>query len=205
MRKTGICLGWLVVPAILLAQDTKVLGDAIDHFKGTADEVRKNNPVLAVGTGEGVKSMMKFVTGRRSGGKGPVSVELPKEQQEELERRQKARERAEQLAKAGPRRVAPPKPKESPLPAITPLAMQAILHPPQRPTITVIEEPLLKSIAEGQDRATVLARLGKPSSTSAVMGMEGGPREVLTYHLAPNRPIAVQLLGGRVTGITGME
>ena len=197
----ALVLATLLVPASLVAQD-KVLGDAIDHFKGTADEARKANPLLAVGTGEGVNMVLKKFGSGRSSGKGPISVDLPKEQQEELERRQKARERAEQQAKAGPRRVVAPKPASSTLPAVTPLVLLAIQSPTPKPRFTLVDEKALNQIAPGQQRAEVLAALGNPSSTSAVRGLEDGDRELLTYHLTPDKTVAIRLLAGVVTAIT---
>lgn len=201
MRLPLLVLATVFLPVSLIAQD-KVLGDAIEHFKGTADEARKANPLLAVGTGEGVNMVLKKLGSRRSTGKGPTSIELPKEQQEELERRQKARERAEQLAKAGPRRVAPPKPAVSTLPEITPLILLAIQNPTPKPRFTLVNEEALTGIIPGQSRAGVLAALGKPSSTAAVMGLEDGDRELLTYHLTPQNTVSIRLHAGLVTAIT---
>jgi hypothetical protein len=201
MVPTRLVIALLLLPAALLAQE-KVLTEAIDHFKGAADEARKANPLLAAGTGDGVVKVIKGLGSRRSYGKAPVNVELPKEQQEELARRQKARERAEQLAKAGPRRAAAPKPAESSLPAVTPLVLLAIQNPTPKPRFILIDEKALNHISPGQPRADVLAALGNPSSTAAVRGLEDGDRELLTYHLAPDRTVAIRLLAGVVTAIT---
>ena len=203
MNCKTLVLAVLLAPAGLFAQD-KVIGDAIESFKGTADEARKANPLLAAGTGEGVNMVLKKFGSRRSNGKGPINVELPKEQQEELERRQKARERAEQLAKYGPRRPAPvaPKPVVSTLPAITPLVMLAIQNPTPKPKFTLVDEQALNNITTGQPRAEVLAALGKPSSISTVNGLEEGTRELFTYHLTPQNTVAIRLLGGVVTSVT---
>lgn len=191
-----------LVPVTLLGQD-KVLSDAIESFKGTADEARKANPLLAVGTGEGVASVMKSLTGRRPSGKGPVSIALPKDQLEELERRQKARERSQRLAKAGPVRSAPVvRAPESAIPAVPPIIMQTMLHPLPRPQYNLVTESAVEGIAAGQARTEVLAALGKPSSISAIQGMEEGSLEVLTYHLTPNNTVAVRLRAGIVTSVT---
>jgi hypothetical protein len=166
-----------------------------------ADEVRKNNPVLAVGTGAGVG---KFISlgGRRSRGSGPAQIELPKEQQEELERRQKAAERA----KLAPKRVAkaaqPPPPPASTLPAITPLVLLAIQNPTPKPKYVLVAEPDVLRVTPGQSRDAVLASLGTPSSFAAVNGLEDGKREVLTYHVAPDRAFAIRLLGDRVVSVS---
>ena len=202
MRAIHVTLACFMLPVGLLAQD-KVIGEAIEHFKGTADEARKANPLLAVGTGEGISSMVKSLTSRRSTGKGPVSVTLPKEQQEELERRQKARERAEQLAKGGPRRVAPaPRPVESTLPAITPVMSHFILHPEPKPRFVLVSADAVNAIQQGQSKEEVIAALGKPSSAAAVDGLDDGPREVLTYHVAADRTVAIRLHNHRVTTIS---
>lgn len=199
----SLVLATLLLPAGLLAQD-KVIGDAIESFKGTADEARKANPLLAVGTGEGVNMVLKKFGSRRSNGKGRINVDLPKEQQEELERRQKAREKAEQLAKYGPRQAVPvaPKPVGSTLPAVTPLVLLAIQNPTPKPKFTLIDEQALNKISAGQPRADVLATLGKPSAISAVSGLEEGTRELFTYHLTPQNTVAIRLLAGVVTSVT---
>lgn len=178
-----------------------MLTDTLESFKGMANDVRKANPVLAVGTGEGVGDLVKGLTGRHAKGKGPVKVELPKQQQEELERRQKAKERAEQLAKAEPKRMvaAPVTPA---LPPIPPVVTMAILNPPPKPKFTLVSERDVVRVSQEQDRATVLSAPGKPSSIAAVNGLEDGPREVLTYRLAPEKTVAVRLLGGRVVSVT---
>ena len=201
MALIRVIIASLLLPAALLAQD-KVLGEAIDHFKGAADEARKANPLLAAGTGDGVTKVIKSLGSRRSYGKAPVNVELPKEQQEELDRRQKARERAEQLAKSGPRRAAAPKPAVSSLPAVTPLVLLAIQNPTPKPRFTLINEDALNQITPGQLRADVLATLGTPSTTAAVRGLEDGDRELLTYHLTPVKTVAIRLLAGVVTAVT---
>ena len=200
MALIRVIIASLLLPAALLAQD-KVLGEAIDHFKGAADEARKANPLLAAGTGDGVTKVIKSLGSRRSYGKAPVNVELPKEQQEELDRRQKARERAEQLAKSGPRRAAAPKPAVSSLPAVTPLVLLAIQNPTPKPRFTLINEDALNQITPGQLRADVLATLGTPSTTAAVRGLEDGDRELLTYHLTPVKTVAIRLLAGVVTAV----
>ena len=58
MVPTRLVLASLLLPAALLAQE-KVLTEAIDHFKGAADEARKANPLLAAGTGDGVVKVIK--------------------------------------------------------------------------------------------------------------------------------------------------
>ena len=201
MVPTRLVIASLLLSAALLAQD-KVLGDAIEHFKGAADEARKANPLLAAGTGDGVTKVIKSLGSRRSYGKAPVNVELPKEQQEELDRRQKVRERAEHLAKSGPRRAAAPKPASSTLPAVTPLVLLAIQSPTPKPRFTLINEEALNQITPGQPRASVLAALGNPSTTAAVCGLEDGDRELLTYHLTPEKTVAIRLLAGVVTVIS---
>jgi len=202
MRAIQFTLACVLLPVGLFAQD-KVIGEAIEHFKGTADEARKSNPLLAVGTGEGISSVVKSLTSRRSAGKGPVSVTLPKEQQEELERRQKARERAEQMAKAGPRRAAPaPRPVESTLPPITPLMAHFILHPEPKPRFVLVPADAVNAIQQGQSKEEVIAALGKPSTAAAVDGLDDGPREVLTYHVTAERTVAIRLHNHRVTAIS---
>lgn len=193
----------LLASFVLFGDDTKVLTDVIDNFKGMADEARKANPLLAAGTGETVKSLTKFVSGRRSGGKTPHEVDLPEAQQEELERRQKARERAEQLAKARPRRVTPPKPAPpSAIAPIPPIVMLAILNPAPKPKYTLVNEADVTTVREGAGRADVIQRLGQPSSLSAIKGLDGGDRELLTYHLSSERTVAIRLVAGRVTSVT---
>jgi hypothetical protein len=197
------CSLLLLLPAALPGQDTKVLDEAIGNFKGMADEVRKNNPVLAAGTGEGVGNFVKSLTGRRSKGKGPAHIEVPKEQLEELERRQKARELAEQRAKR-PRAVAaaPVRKAVNPaVPPINPVVMAAILRPPPKPLYTLVSEASLGQVQPGQDRETVLTALGKPSRISAITGLEDGSRETFTYNLDPQRTVAIRLQNGRVIGI----
>jgi hypothetical protein len=174
----------------------------MDHFKGAANEARKANPLLAAGTGDGVTKVLKNLGSRRSSGKAPVNIELPKEQQDELERRQKARERAEALAKAGPRRVATPRAAVSNLPEITPLVMLAIRNPTPKPLFTLLQESDLMKITPGQPRAEVLSALGKPSSISGISGLEDGNLEIFTYHLAPQKTVAIRLHSGVVTVIT---
>ncbi len=197
-------LGLLLGPLALHGQDTRVLTDAIGQLKGTANEAIKANPVLAIGSGEGVGTMIKGLTGRRSSGKGAVQVALPKAQQDELDKREKARELAAARAKAGPKRVAAPVPvaAASTLPAITPLVMLAILHPRPQPLFTLVSEQDLLKVTEGQSRNAVVTALGKPSSVAAMTGLEDGTREVLTYHLDRNRTVAVRLQSGVVTSIT---
>jgi hypothetical protein len=133
-----------------------------------------------------------------------VNVELPKEQQEELERRQKARERAEAAAKAGPRRrvvAAAPHPPVSKLPEITPLVLLALRNQPAKPAFNLIQESDLGKIKPGQTRDQLLTALGKPSSISGISGLEDGAREIYTYHLTPQRTVAVRLQSGVVTAI----
>lgn len=201
MRATHTTLAYLLLSAGLSAQD-KVIGDAIEHFKGTADEVRKANPVLAVGTGTGLSNVMKSLSGRRYSGKAPAAIELPKEQQEDLERRQKARERAEQLAKAGPRRApSTPRPVESTLPAITPILRHFILHPEPKRLFELVSLDAVNTVKPGQSREDVVAALGKPSNAASVNGLDDGPREVLTYHVTAERTVAIRLHDGRVTAV----
>lgn len=195
MVPTRLVIASLLLPAAILAQE-KVLSEAIEHFKGAANEARKANPLLAAGTGEGVTKVIKSLSSRSSYGKAPVNVELPKEQQEELARRQTARQRV------GLSRRPAPTPAGSSLPAVTPLVLLAIQSPTPKPRFILIDEKALNQIAPGQPRPDVLAALGNPSSTAAVRGLEDGDRELLTYHLAPDRTVAIRLLAGVVTAVT---
>lgn len=184
-------------PVAVIAQD-KVIGEAIETFKGTADEARKANPLLATVTGDGVVKAVKNLVSGRSAGTRPATVEMPKEQQEELARRQKARERAEQLAKAGPRQVAASAPVST-LPAITPVALLAMQQPPRKPELRLVEEAAVAKVHAGVPRAEVLAALGEPNADSVVHGLSDGVHEVMTYHLSVQRTVAVRLTAGIVT------
>lgn len=200
MRTEWLISLCLVAGLTAIAQDTRVLGDSIDHFKGMADEVRKNNPVLAAGTGEGIKALARLSGSRRSG-TGPAQVVLPKAQQEELDRRQRAKERAARTAASRPAARVNPAPTN--VPAITPLVMLAILHSPRKePEIPLVAESKLAGIAPGQSRETIIAVLGAPVSVSRVQGLDDGTRERLTYHLSATRTAAVHLEAGRVVAVT---
>ena len=182
------------------AQDTRVLGDSIDHFKGMADEVRKNNPVLSVGTGAGIGKLINL-GGRRSRGTGPAQIELPKEQQEELERRKSAAERAKLAPKRAVKSTPPPPPVPT-LPPVTPLVLLAIQNPTPKPKFDLVAEQDLLLVTPGQTRDSVIAALGKPSSFAAVSGLEDGKREVLTYHTTPDRTMAIRLVGDQVVSVS---
>jgi hypothetical protein len=192
------------------AQDTGVLSEAMDNFKGAANEVRKNNPVLAIGTGEGITSLVKGLSGRPKG-KGPVRIELPAEQQKELERRQKAKERAAANAKQPPGGKAsraaavaagPPPSGPSIVPAITPLMLMVILNPlPTKPKLALVTEEALARLSAGQSRSTILAALGKPQTRSAVNGLENGSWEELTYYLDEDHAVVLRLEGGNLTRV----
>jgi len=200
-RKTLVLASTLVSTA-LLAQD-KVLTESIENFKRTADDARKANPVLALGTGEGVGQVLKSLTGRRSTSTGPVTLEIPKAQLEELERRQKAKERAERLAKSGPAR---PKrelpPVDSAIPPVPPAFMQAMLSHRPRPEPTYLSENSLGAVAVGKSKTEVLAALGNPVAVSGIQGMEDGALEVLTYRLSAQNTVAIRFKAGLVTAIS---
>jgi hypothetical protein len=190
----------LLFPLVASAQDYRALNDTVDNFKGMANEVRKSNPVLSVTSGEGIADTIKSLkSGRRKAVGGPVKIELPKDQQEALERRLKAQERAAELARRGPQKrvtpVAPPRPLVGPGSDVLYLAIFAspLLNRPRS-----ISDTALVTVEQGQSRESLLAAIGKPNAVRGIAGLEVGNRETLVYNLDSGRTVAIRLADGKV-------
>ena len=65
----------------------------------------------------------------------------------------------------------------------------------------LVEEAAVKEVHVGTARTEVVSALGQPSSDSVVSGLSEGLREMMTYHVTPQRTVAIRLTAGVVTAV----
>lgn len=197
------------IPAHLAAQDYSDLDSSIKEFKGLSGEVVKKNPLLNTGSNAisaskgGVDSILNGLGLKKP---APVmetpTIRLSKEQQAVVDRELARKAKAEAAAaKAGTGSVV-----AKPRPAAAPKLHAAAIAPkpvaPSKPETKKVPEESAKAIAEGMNREQLIASLGPPKTASAIIGLEGGTRETLTYELESGQFLFVKLLGGKVQGIS---
>jgi len=228
----------MILPATLLAvltplsaQNYKDLHDTIDNFRGLGEEVRKNHPLLGMGSGVGTYggsgSILEGLGLTKKAAPVKLELRLSKEQQALVDREMAKAVKAEAAANKGvaagsaaagsaPAPSAKAKPRAGARAGVVPAADRtsvpvqlspvvlpavAVAALPEKPEARKVKEESVRDVAEGMDRERLLASLGEPQSVSAITGLEGGTRETLTYELESGRTLVVKLVAGKVQSV----
>lgn len=195
-RQTAAFLALLSLPCISAAQD-RDLNNTVDNFKGMSGQLKDQIPGA---NGSGVLGSM--LRGKQKiDGAGQTQIKLSQEQQDYLDRQQKAKDKAaaakvapvkaKQVARRAPAKVVE---KAQPVLAAAPVI-------PAAPVIEYLNPESLSKVAPGANREVVLASLGKPRQLTKISGLDDGVHETMVYFLDIRHKASIRLVDGKVQSI----